>query len=180
MRLWSNPDLARRSALQALLLGSFGATTLPGCSAKTLAPNFAYTLLDGQVGDTRSLFGQVVLVNFWATTCAVCVKEMPALVALHQSLAAQGLRTLAVSVRSDPPARVAAYAEQQRLPFGVAIDHTGAIAQAFGGVRATPSFFVIDKKSRIAEQWQGAPDFETLPKRLRALLAKARLLMADG
>ncbi len=176
MRLWSNPHVARRSALQALLLGGLGgssAATLTGCGAKALAPHFAYTLLDGQAGDTRSLFGHVVLVNFWATTCAVCVKEMPALVALHQDLAAQGLRTLAVSVRSDPPARVAAFAERHSLPFGVAIDHTGAIAQAFGGVRATPHFFVIDKQSRIAEEWLGAPDFKALPARLKSLLAQA-------
>jgi peroxiredoxin len=173
MDMWTNPDLARRSALQALLLAGFGGAALPGCGARALAPHFSYTPLSGQPGDTFSFRGQVVLVNFWATSCAICVKEMPALVALHHSLAARGLRTLAVSMRSDPPALVAAFAEQKRLPFEVAIDHTGAIAQAFGGMRATPSFFVIDKQSRIADQWVGAPDFKALPLRLQALLAQA-------
>jgi peroxiredoxin len=173
MRLWTNPDLARRSTLQALLLAGIGGATLSACGGKSLAPTFAYTLLDGKTGDQNALRGQVVLVNFWATTCGICVQEMPALVALHHSLAAQGLRTLAVSVHSDAPARVAAFAEQRRLPFGVAIDHTGAIAKAFGGVRATPTSFVINKQGLVVEQWVGAADFKALPQRLRALLAQA-------
>ncbi len=173
MRLWTRPDLARRSVLQALLLTGLGSATVSACGKGEPAPRFAYTLLDGQTADSQNLRGQVVLVNFWATSCGICVREMPALAALHQSLAAQGLRTLAVSVQSDPPALVSAFAQQRRLPFGVAIDHTGAIARAFGGVRATPSFFVIDKQARLAEQWVGAADFRKLPQRLQALLAQA-------
>ncbi len=173
MRLWTPPDLARRSALQTLLWAGVSAVGGAACSRSEAAPDFAYTLLDGQARDSHSLKGQVVLLHFWATTCAVCVKEMPALAALHQQLGPQGLQSLAVSVRSDPPARVAAFAELHRLPFGVAIDHTGGIAKAFGGVRATPHFFVINKQGRIAEQWEGSPDFTALPRRLQTLLAQA-------
>jgi peroxiredoxin len=70
--------------------------------------------------------GKVMLVNFWATSCATCVKEMPQIVATHDKFKARGLDTLAVAMSYDPPAFVAKFAETRKLPFGVAIDNTGA------------------------------------------------------
>lgn len=140
-----------------------GVSLVAGCSrqdaAPRRAPDFLYTLLDGSVRHSAALRGQVVLVNFWATTCAICVKEMPQLVATHQRFGPQGLHTLAVAVRYDPPALVADFALSRRLPFGVVIDNTGAIAKAFPGVQATPTTFVIDKQGAIVKRIVGAPDF---------------------
>ncbi len=148
-----------------------------GCSrpdpAPKIAPRFNYTLLDGTVADSAALRGRVVLVNFWATSCAVCVKEMPELVALHQKWGPQGLHTLAVAVRHDPPALVAHFAQSRGLPFGVVIDNTGAITDSFGSVRGTPTTFVIDRQGRIALRIEGAPDFAELHTRIAQLLAQA-------
>ena len=148
----------------ALVAHRFGATP---------APAVEYVLLDGSRHHSRDWAGQVVLVNFWATTCAICLAEMPRLVALHQRLAPRGLRTLAVSVAYDPPAQVMTYAERKALPFGVAIDNTGAIERAFGGVPGTPTSFVVDRRGRIARRFTGEPDFAVLGRLLEDLLAQA-------
>jgi peroxiredoxin len=171
------PDGARRRLLTLMALPVMAATGIAGCgrsdTTPKIAPAFSYTLLNGSVRSSAALLGQVVLVNFWATTCAVCVQEMPALVALHQALGPQGLQTLAVAVRHDPPALVADFAQRRALPFGVVIDNTGAIADGFGSVRGTPTTFVIDRQGRIALRVEGAPDFGKLQARLLQLLAQA-------
>jgi peroxiredoxin len=154
------------------LLALLAAATGTGCDSRPPAPSFAYTLLDGAQGRTEALRGKVLLVNFWATSCATCVREMPALAALHRRYEARGLATLAVSMRLDPPAAVADFAEQRGLPFGVVIDNAGAIARAFPDLQATPTTYVIDKRGAIARRYVGEPDFSELHALVEALLAE--------
>lgn len=161
------PDLARRRALLAMMAG-----TLAGCSTRESAPGFAYTLLDGSRHDSAALRGRVVWVNFWATTCNICVAEMPNVIALHRRFSAQAFDTLAVAMSYDPPAAVARYAETRPLPFGVVIDNTGAISRAFGDVQGTPTSFLLDKRGDIAKRFIGVPDFTALPALIEGLLAE--------
>ncbi len=146
---------------------------LAGCSSRERAPEFRYTLLDGSAGTSADLRGKVVLINFWATSCAVCVQEMPHLVATHERFRARGLETLAVAMSHDPPAYVAHFAETRRLPFGVVIDNTGAIARAWGDVRLTPTTFVVDRQGTVARRYVGKPDFDALHGLIGQLLAAA-------
>jgi thiol-disulfide isomerase/thioredoxin len=165
-----SPDLARRHALLATLVG-VGA--LAGCQPRPPIDRpaaFDYTLLDGVARHSAGLQGQVVLVNFWGTRCAICMREMPRLVAIHRQFNPRGLQTLAVAVRDDPPALVASYAQSRALPFDVAIDNTGAIASAFGGVRGTPTSLLLARSRRIVWRHEGELDFDALHARLAALL----------
>lgn len=137
---------------------------------KAMAPDVGYTQLNGSKHRLADLRGQVVLVNFWATDCAPCVKEMPALIATHDKFGARGLQTLAVSMRHDMPANVVRFAEARRLPFTVAIDLDGAIAQGFGSVRVTPTTLLIDREGRIVRRIVGEPDFAELHAHIERLL----------
>lgn len=134
------------------------------------APQVSYTLLDGRTTSTEQLKGKVVLVNFWATSCTTCVKEMPEVMATYEKFKSQGFETVAVAMSYDPPAYVANFAETRKLPFGVAIDNTGEIAKQFGQVRLTPTTFVIDKQGNIVKRYVGAPDFAQLHTLLDTLL----------
>jgi peroxiredoxin len=142
---------------------------LTGCSRTEQVPALAYTLLDGRKSDLGALRGHVVLVNFWATDCTPCVEEMPAMVANWRRYAPQGFQTLAVSMRYDPPALVANFAEARALPFGVAIDNTGEIARRLGNVQFTPTSLLIDKRGEIVRRWVGKTDFAELGKLIEAL-----------
>ena len=161
--------LAPRRALLAMIAG----LVLAGCSSRDPAPNFSYTLLDGAKASTDSLRGKVVLVNFWATSCVSCVKEMPQIVATHRKYQTRGFETLAVAMSYDPPAYVANFAQSRQLPFGVVIDNTGAIASAFPDVRLTPTTYLIDKKGAIVKRYVGEPDFNELHALVEKLLAEA-------
>lgn len=137
------------------------------------APQVSYTLLDGTKADTTQLRGKVVLMKFWATTCSVCVAEMPKVVATHEKFSARGLQTLAVAMSYDPPASVVRYAQSRALPFGVAIDNTGAIAKSFGDVQATPTTVLINKRGEIVKRVVGEQDFAALERVIDRLLAES-------
>jgi peroxiredoxin len=147
---------------------------LSGCWWDTHAPlpDVPYTQIDGSQHRTTELKGKVTLINFWATSCTTCVKEMPKLIATQQKFQAQGLQTLAVAMEYDPPAYVMQFAQSRKLPFTVAMDHTGALAKAFGPVQLTPTTFVVNKKGEIVKRYIGEPDFDALNKLLGELLAE--------
>jgi peroxiredoxin len=162
--------VAAAVAILAIGLGAY--LTFESVGPRGPAPHVGYTLLDGTKSDTTQLRGKVVLMNFWATSCAICVKEMPSIVATHEKFSARGYDTLAVAMSYDPPASVVHYAQTRRLPFGVAIDNTGAIAKSFGDVRATPTTFVINKRGEIVKRYVGQPDFAALHLLVDRLLAE--------
>ena len=163
--------LNRRLAALAPVLALTGAL-LAGC-AREAAPAVEYTLLDGSKASSQQWAGKVMVVNFWATSCATCVKEMPQIVATHEKYKARGLDTLAVAMSYDPPAFVARFAETRKLPFGVAIDNTGGVANAFGPVQMTPTTFLINKRGEIVKRYVGEPDFAALHGLIEKLLAEA-------
>ena len=144
---------------------------LAGCSRAEQAPAVSYTLLDGRKSDLAALRGHVVLVNFWATDCAPCVEEMPAMAANWRRFSPQGFETLAVSMSYDPPALVSNFAQARALPFGVAIDNTGEIARRFGDIAFTPTSLLIDKQGRVVKRWVGKTDFAAVAPLIAELVA---------
>jgi peroxiredoxin len=155
MRLIRNLILA--AILVAAVTGLLFAVFTPAA-----APQVTFVSLQGEKTTTAGLRGKVVLVNFWATDCPVCLKEMPDMVRTYERYRHRGFAFVAVAMRYDPPNYVVAYAEKNRLPFPVALDPMGEIAQAFGGVRLTPTTFVIDKRGKIVFRVSGEPDFAKL------------------
>ena len=134
------------------------------------APATPVVLLDGSTRAGAAVAGQVTLVNFWATTCSVCVAEMPQMVVLFNTYRDQGFATVAVAMVYDPPASVIHYSESRQLPFDVVIDNTGAVARAWGDVEATPTSFLVNRQGEIVQRFVGAPDFAALAKTIEKLL----------
>jgi peroxiredoxin len=131
-------------------------------NARPKAPAVTFVSLQGEKITTTSLRGKVVLVNFWATDCVTCVKEMPEIVATHNKYRDRGFETIAVAMRHDPPNYVLSYTEKNKLPFKVALDPMGELAKAFGEVKLTPTTFVIDKQGNVVTRILGEPDFAKL------------------
>ena len=137
------------------------------------APASTFVLLDGTRQTTADLKGKVTLVNFWATSCVTCVAEMPKVIATYDKYKSQGYDTLAVAMSYDPPSYVVNFVETRKLPFKVAIDNTGAVAQAWGDVKLTPTTYVVNKRGEIVKRYVGEPDFAELHKLIEKLLAEA-------
>jgi peroxiredoxin len=134
------------------------------------APSSTFVLLDGSTRTAGDFKGKVTLVNFWATSCVTCVAEMPKLVATWREFHGRGYDTLAVAMRYDPPSYVVNFAQSRQLPFGVAIDNTGAVARAWDDVKLTPTTFLVNRRGEIVKRYVGEPDFAELHRLIAQLL----------
>lgn len=131
-------------------------------------PDATFTLLSGQKISTADLKGKVYLINFWATSCETCMKEMPQMIDTYNRYKGQGLEFVAVAMNYDAPMYVTNYTQTRQLPFKVAMDD-GSAAKQFGNVQLTPTTFVVDKDGKILKRYVGEPQFAELDQ----LLAKA-------
>jgi peroxiredoxin len=157
--------LAKPLLIAAAVLAIVGALAY-ALMGKPGAPASTFTTLEGKSIVLDDLRGKVVLVNFWATSCPGCIKEMPDMVETYKQYKDRGFEIVAVAMSYDPPNYVANFVQTRQLPFPVALDVNGEHARAFGNVQVTPTTFIIGKDGRILEQKLGELDFV----RLRALL----------
>lgn len=135
---------------------------------KPVAPAVTFTTLEGKPIALESLRGKVVLVNFWATSCPGCIKEMPGMIETYNQYKNKGFEIVAVAMSYDPPNYVLNFVQTRQLPFAVALDVDGAHARAFGNVQLTPTSFIVGKDGAVLEQKIGELDFV----KLKALLDK--------
>ena len=159
--------------IAAIIIVALGITGYRSLSATTSAPDVTFTSLTGERISLKSLRGKVVMVNFWATSCTTCVKEMPQMVDTYSRFKDQGLDFVAVAMTYDPPNYVLNFVQTRKLPFTVALDPQDQLAKSFGDVRLTPTTFVIDKQGNIIKRYVGEPDFPALHRLLEKNLAAA-------
>ena len=150
---------------------AIAATAAFAFTREQTAPEVRFAALSGGSFATSDLRGQVVLVNFWATSCETCVQEMPMLVETQRKFAPRGYSTIAVAMSYDHPNLVAAYAQKNALPFRVALDLSGEIAKRFGNVRFTPTTIILDRRGRIVKRYLGEPDQAELHALIEKTLA---------
>ena len=170
MSTFLNPT---RRTLINLGLATSALFMLTACGNKEAAPESTFVLLDGSKTTTAELKGKVTLVNFWATSCVSCVKEMPALIDTHNKFQARGYETVAVAMSYDEPRFVVNFAQSRQLPFKVAIDNTGEIAKSWGDVKLTPTTYLLDKQGMIVKRFVGEPDMAALHQLIEQLLGEA-------
>ncbi len=125
------------------------------------APSEVFQALEGGETTFADFRGKVVLVNFWATWCAPCVREMPSLERLHRALAGEGFTVLAISQDRGGAGVVAPFLSRldlQRLP--VYLDPKGKLARAFA-LRGLPTSFVLDRRGRVVAGLVGPAEWDS-------------------
>ncbi len=124
------------------------------------APDFTLQDMDGKPYALHDFRGKVVLVNFWATWCPPCRKEMPALEALYQKLGDESFAVLAVNQWEDPDHVFAYTGELNVFPtFPILFDPESTISEDYG-VKGLPTSFLIDKQGRLAYRAVGGRAFD--------------------
>ncbi len=153
------------------------ASPAPVAAAPPLADEFAdnFTLLDPPVPAPLDAFqdlagrrvrladfaGQVVVLNFWATWCAPCVREMPALDRMQAELGDAGLVVVAVSLDRGGAGVVEPFAERLGLKnLELYLDPKNTFAKAFG-ITGLPTTFVVDAHGRIVGTLQGSAEWDS-------------------
>jgi peroxiredoxin len=125
-------------------------------------PEIAVTSITGEAIKLYQNKNNFTIINFWATDCPGCIKEMPGLVAIYNQFRGQGLEIIAVSMSYDPPNQVLNFTQKNKIPFPVVLDVDGQIARSFEGIRLTPTSILIDKNGKIIDKVIGELDFNKL------------------
>lgn len=134
------------------------------------APQFSAKALLGQTVDLDALRGKPVLVNFWATTCPGCVKEMPHLAELYAKYGKSGFQLIGVAMDYDPPQQVVELVRRKQIQYPIVLDTTGSIAKSFGNVRLTPTSFLIAPNGNIVTHRIGEMDIPQLERQIQSML----------
>ncbi len=122
---------------------------LEGDDAKRQEADFTLSDLQGKTWHLRDLHGKVVLVNFWATWCPPCRKEMPDLDALYKKFKDQGFVILAIS--DEDAAKVAPFIAEKKIGYPVLLDPGRKVHEQFI-VEGIPKSFVYDREGKMVSQ----------------------------
>ena len=132
------------------------------------APVFQGRDLSGNTVSSADWKGKVVLLNFWATWCPPCREEIPELISLQKQYKDR-LQIIGVSEDDDPPQKVLQFVQRVGMNYPVVMA-TQELTDAYGGVPALPTSFVIDTKGRVVQRHTGEYPIETYDQEIRALL----------
>jgi peroxiredoxin len=144
----------------------------PGFSLARHAPGDASN--DGSTGaalSLASLTGRVVLVNFWATWCEPCEREMPAMQRLYERLPHEHFELVAISIDEEPE-KIDAFVERYGLTFPILVDPGKQVATAYQTM-GVPESLLVDRGGRIVERYVGPREWDApeYVARIEALLA---------
>ncbi len=167
-------------AMQKLILHAARRMVLPGVLAMLLAapaaahrpasllldmPKTRVKVQDFQVekasgGSVRlsDLSGQVVFLNFWATWCVPCLKELPAMDRLSKALAGKPFVMLAVNLRESPE-KVRAFAQDHPVGFPFLLDPTGQVSREYG-VSGIPLTYIVDREGYMIARALGPREWD--------------------
>jgi peroxiredoxin len=145
-------------AVALLLVGCSGASDFRPLAVGDPAPAYSGVTLTGDTVSVRAFPGRALLVNIWATWCAPCQAEMPAMQRLYAMFADSGLSVVGVSI--DAPGSdgaVRRFVEEHGIRFAVVRDPGQEAARAFATV-GVPETFLFDARGRLAKRWIGEFD----------------------
>jgi len=160
--------MAKKSLWLLFVLLALLALFFLSLTANKKVPEIRVTSITGEAFQLYQVKNNFTIINFWATDCPGCIKEMPGLAATYNQFRGQGLEIIAVSMSYDPPNHVLNFTQKNKIPFPVVLDIDGQIAQSFENIRLTPTSILIDKNGKIIDKVIGELDFN----KLNALLKK--------
>lgn len=124
-------------------------------------PDIAYLRADGDEGMLSDFKGKVVVLNFWATWCAPCVRELPSLDRLAGLLPGDAFKVLTLSTDRGGPEKAAAFLEKHGATrLGADMDPRTKLGRALG-LRGMPTTFVIDRDGRIVAKLAGIAEWDS-------------------
>ncbi len=153
-------DIARRFGIVLILLLCLAA--VPAGSTPSSLPDFSLvSLTDGRAIDAASLRDKTVLINFWATWCPPCRREIPSLVRLQDEYAGQDVVVVGIAVDRGGPEAVRRVMQSAGINYTVAMA-AGGVTDDFGGVFGIPATFVYAPGGRLVTMFPGYADHDSL------------------
>jgi thiol-disulfide isomerase/thioredoxin len=133
------------------------------------APVWTLKDVDGREVKSADFKGKVVVVDFWATWCPPCRKEIPEYVAMQKKYADKGLMIVGISLDEAPAADVKRFGEGMKINYPLVMGDAETV-DAFGGVEGLPTAFVIDREGNVRHVKLGLADPAAYEKLIVSLL----------
>lgn len=114
---------------------------------KQVAQNFTLKSNNGKNIKLSELRGQVVMLNFWASWCGTCIKQLPALNKFHQQYKDKGFTVLAINIE-EKPKKAVRIAQKQKLKMPVLFDTFNHVSRYYS-VSSIPVSILIDRDGNI-------------------------------
>jgi len=133
------------------------------------APDFTLSDLEGKSLTLSEFRGKVIILNFWATWCPPCRREIPDFIDLYRNYKDKGLIILGINLDAGDIRSVKRFSEEYGINYPVVIGND-SVTQDYGGIRAIPTTFIIDKKGDIREKYVGYQPRATFEKAVKNLL----------
>lgn len=143
------------------------AASTEGLAIGQTAPDFSLTTLDGESFSLSALKGQPVVLNFWATWCGPCRRELPALQSSAERY--RDLVTIVGIDQAEDADTVQGYVDELGLTFPIPMDTDGKVGEAYR-VRGLPTTYFIDSEGIIERVWVGEMNSITLAESIVELL----------
>lgn len=139
------------------------------------APETLGAKLDGGEVMLADFKGKAILVDFWATWCAPCVKSMPEMQKLHDKYASKGFSLVGVSIDEEGAKKVKPFLAKRKLAYPILLDSNKKepVWKAFG-VHGVPALFLIDQEGRIVRQWTGKIDRKEVEKAVEEVMKEEK------
>ncbi|MFN3134481.1 MAG: TlpA family protein disulfide reductase [Candidatus Kryptonium sp.] len=133
------------------------------------APNFYWKAQENEGNLYELLKNKVILVNFWATWCGPCVKEIPDLIKIKEEFGEQNFEIIGVSIdRAISP--VFEFSKNVRINYILIHDPEAKLLEAFGGSVGIPTTYLIDKNGKIVNKYIGARTKEVFVNDIKKIL----------
>ena len=133
-------------------------------------PSVTLETMDGHEINLADQQGKVLLVNFWATWCAPCRKEIPDLIDLHAELNAQGLTVIGVALDNEGSEVVKPYVKEQNINYPIVIDANHTVEAQFGSTYGLPTTYVVNPQGQIVRRIIGIFPTEEMKPTLKKML----------
>lgn len=140
---------------------------------KPMAPNFELKTIEGDLVRLTDYRGKVVVLNFWATWCPPCRKEIPDFIELTDSEHSDEFMILGVTLQSGTRQEIQMFAEKQGMNYPVLTGdakYLMKLTQLYGGVRGIPTTFIIDGDGKVQDKYVGAKSADEVWKLIQAAM----------
>ena len=118
------------------------------------APDFTLRNGDGESYSLSDFKGKMVILNFWATWCPPCKKEIPDFIELYKKYEDKGLVILGVSVDQGGWLVTKEFMDKSQITYPIVMANRDVVYQ-YGGIKSIPTTYIINQKGRIAGQFTG-------------------------
>ena len=137
------------------------------------APAFTLQDLNGKDVSLADFRGKVVIIDFWATWCPPCVKEIPHFIELYEQYKDKGLAMLGISLDREGAGVVKAFVQKYQIKYPIMMTD-GKVDKAFGPITSIPTTFLIDSAGNITKKYVGYNSKAVFEADIKTLLAEAK------